>query len=403
MKKITALAFTFCLILPSYAQQKLSSAQHNYFVQGNNNRAAAEWEPALGTMIVWPLSIPYKLVIELAKDNHLYTLVQNDSTKAIASKWYTVWGIDSSKNTFIYAPAGIDSWWTRDWRPSAVFTPNKKMELGDGKYTYSTPESGIECNDSLEFVYLTADNKIIKTETDDSASIYVGAGLHTKVLDLPFANTGGNVMTDGLGSAFSTCIILNENKFRGLEADSFLLLNRRLLGFTNYHIISNFEKLGIQHIDCFMKVLDEERILVAETPTDHPEYAVYQNIVENELSKLKTVYGRPYEILRIKTGRYSGDRLAAYTNSIILNKTIYVPLFRIKEDSFALKKWREVMQGYTVKGFYFLLADEPLLDSNVKDHYKIYGWNGGDALHCRTRAVWDPQMLFITTKKLKEQ
>ncbi|MFZ1847150.1 MAG: hypothetical protein WAU12_09580, partial [Saprospiraceae bacterium] len=88
------------------------SAQNNYYTQGKSNRVAAEWEPALGTMIVWPLSIPYKLVVELANDNHLYTLVQNDSTKAIALKWYTAWGIDPSKNTFIYAPAGIDSWWT---------------------------------------------------------------------------------------------------------------------------------------------------------------------------------------------------------------------------------------------------------------------------------------------------
>ena len=377
------------------------SAQNNYYTQGKSNRVAAEWEPALGTMIVWPLSIPYKLVVELANDNHLYTLVQNDSTKAIALKWYTAWGIDPSKNTFIYAPAGIDSWWTRDWGPSAVFTPDKKMELGDGKYTYSTPVSDIGCDDSLEFIYMNADKKIIKTETDDSASVYVGAALHTEVLDLPFANTGGNVLTDGLGSAFSTCILLQENKFRGLSVDQFFQLNKNLLGLNNYHIISNFEKRSIQHIDCFMKVLDEERILVAEPPSDHPEYAIYQNIVDNELAKLKTPYGRPYEIIRIKTDRYSKDRLAAYTNSLILNQTIYVPLFQISQDSLALERWREVMPGYTVKGFYFLLAHEPLVDANVKDHYKIYGWNSGDALHCRTRAVWDPQMIFITTKRIK--
>ena len=36
------------------------------------------------------------------------------------------------------------------------------------------------------------------------------------------------------------------------------------------------------------------------------------------------------------------------------------------------------------------------------DHYKNYGWNSGDALHCRTRAVWDPQMIFITTKRIEK-
>ncbi|MEO7523311.1 MAG: hypothetical protein ABIT58_04415, partial [Ferruginibacter sp.] len=34
----------------------------NFYVQGNNNRIAAEWEPASGTLVAWPLSVPYMLV-----------------------------------------------------------------------------------------------------------------------------------------------------------------------------------------------------------------------------------------------------------------------------------------------------------------------------------------------------
>ena len=380
-----------------------AQTETNFYTQGNNNRTAAEWEPALGTMITWPLCVPYKLVIELAKDNHLFTLIENDSAKAEAIKWYTKWGIDSSKNTFVQAPKGIDSWWVRDWGPGAVFTPEGKMKLADGKYIYATPVTNIRCDDSLHFIYKTADNKIIKTETDDNATVPIGKGLSLEVLDLPFINTGGNLLTDGLGTAFSTCVLLNENKFYGVEPNQFLQLNKNLAGFNSYNIISNFEKNGIQHIDCLLKILDEERILVTEPPADHELYPVYENIVKNELSKLTSVYGRPYEILRIKTQRYKEQALAAYTNSIIINKTIYVPLFQIKEDSLALQKWREVMPGYVVKGFEYSLADEPYVDQKVKEHYRTYGWNFGDALHCRTRAVWDPEMLFISTKRIDYQ
>ncbi|MBK8644453.1 MAG: hypothetical protein IPN15_20245 [Saprospiraceae bacterium] len=49
-----------------------------------------------------------------------------------------------------------------------------------------------------------------------------------------------------------------------------------------------------------MTLLDEERMLVAEPPADHELYGIYENIVQNELSKLNTIYGRPYEILRLK-------------------------------------------------------------------------------------------------------
>jgi len=375
----------------------------NFYTQGDHNRVAAEWEPASGTMITWPLCIPHKLVIEFAKDNHLYTLVENESSKKEALNWYSKWGIDSSKNTFVYVPHGVDAWWVRDWGPSAVFTTDGKMKLGDGRYIYSTPYSHIQCGDSVEFIYKTKDNKIIKTETDDSATQYLSKELNIELLDLPFINTGGNVQTDGLGTAFSTCALLSENQFFGVSQQKFRDLNKSLLGFERYNIISNFETHGIQHIDCFLKLLDEERILVTEPPRDHYLYNVYENIVQNELSILRSSYGRPYQILRIKTGRFKKEALAAYTNSIILNKTIYVPLYKIKEDSMALQRWQEVMPGYTIKGFDFDLANEPCLTKEMKEHYQTYGWASNDGLHCRTRAVWDSAMVFMTTKKIEPE
>ncbi|MBK8621586.1 MAG: agmatine deiminase family protein [Saprospiraceae bacterium] len=379
-------------------------SETHYYDPGNANRTAAEWEPAKGTMITWPLCIPYKLVIELSKDNHLYTLVDNEKDKKQAKIWYAKWGIDSAKTTFITAPQGIDVWWTRDWGPSAVFTPEGKLHLGDGKYIYATPESGLECDDTLRFLYTDKNNNIIKTEIEDNATLPIGKTLDIPILDLPFITTGGNVMTDGLGTAFSSCIILNENRYFNVSESRFFKLNDSLSGYKNYHILSNFEQRGIQHIDCLMKLLDEERILVAEPPKDHELYPIYEDIVENELKTLRTIYGRPYEILRLKTGRYRKNLLAAYTNSIIVNKTIYVPLFNIRDDSIALQTWKEVMPGYTIKGFTFVLDEEPVMSEQMKNNYSSgYGWTFGDALHCRTRAIWDPEMLYITVKRLPSE
>src|ERR1043166_5399294 len=195
---ITLFVVTACSCSDNLKSDEKPS-ESNFYTQGDHNRVAAEWEPALGTMITWPLCIPHKLVIELAKDNHLYTLVENEVSKQEALEGYTKWGIDSNCNTFIYSPQGIDSWWVRDWGPSAVFTLGGKMKLGDGKYIYSTPFSGIQCGDSLGFIYKTKDGKIIKTETEDSETLYLGQALNIELLDLPFVNTGGNVQTDGLG------------------------------------------------------------------------------------------------------------------------------------------------------------------------------------------------------------
>ena len=403
--KLNYLKILILLVLFSCSdtsKKNVEISASNYYSQGTHNRTAAEWEPALGTLIVWPLSIPYKLVIELANDNHLYTMVENGDAQKEAEKWFNEWHINPDNVTFIYAKQGVDAWWTRDWGPSAVFSAKNKFKLADGKYIYSTPETDMACNDSLQFLYFDENNKMELTQIDDDATIPLAKQLGYELMDLPFNNTGGNVATDGIGTAFSTCVILTENKYHGTDSEKFLQQNDSLLGFQRYNIISNFETIGIQHIDCLLKLIDEETILVAEPPSDHKLFSVYNDIVIKELSKLKTAYNKPYKILRIKTARYKDEHLAAYTNSLILNKTVYVPLFDIPQDAVALKTWQDAMPGYTIKGFKFALDDEPFVTEALRNHYRAYGWNSGDALHCRTRAIWNPDMLFMSVNKIKD-
>lgn len=382
-------------------REEMTELQGRYYSPGTHNRTVAEWEPALGTLIVWPLSIPHKLVIELARDNHLFTMVESEDSRKEAEKWFREWQIDPDKVTFIYAKQGEDAWWVRDWGPSAVFSPEGGYKLADGKYIYSTPLTDRECNDSLRFLYFDENNNMVLTETEDAATSPLSKQLDFQILDLPFINTGGNVMTDGMGTAFSTCVILTENQYHGIEPEKFLHLNDSLLGFQRYNIISNFDLYGIQHIDCFLKLIDEETILVAEPPSDHELFEIYNEILENELSRLVTPYGHPYKILRIKTARFKEDRLAAYTNSLILNKTVYVPLYDIPEDTLALETWERALPGYIVKGFTYHLNDEPIVASRLSNFYKDYGWSDEDALHCRTRAIWNPNMLFISVNHLE--
>ncbi len=399
---ITALVFFFSCSLEETLKKATLT---DFYIPFNSNRTVAEWEPALGTLVVWPLSIPHTLAIELSRDNHLFTMVENEISRQEAAEWYQKWGIDSTKVTFVFAPQGEDAWWTRDWGPSAVFTKTGQMKLGDGKYIYSTPLTDLECNDSLRFLFLDDNNEIELTQIEDDATIPLARQLGFEVLELPFINTGGNVLTDGIGTAFSTCVIRSENEFHGIDFSDFLHLNDSLSGYSQYHMISNFEDHGIQHIDCLLKVIDEETLLVAEPPKGHQLYEIYQDLVTNELSKLKTAFNRPYKILRIKTAQYNPDRdwLAAYTNSLILNKTVYVPLFSIEEDTQAIKTWQAAMPGYQIKGFTYVLDEEPLVPEKLRAFYKNIGWNGGDALHCRTRAIWDPNMLFISVKKIEAE
>ena len=58
------------------------------------------------------------------------------------------------------------------------------------------------------------------------------------------------------------------------------------------------------------------------------------------------------------------------------------------------------MAGYKIKGFKFSLDDEPFVTEELRKHYLTYGWNRGDALHCWTRTIWKPEMLFISVNRI---
>ena len=58
------------------------------------------------------------------------------------------------------------------------------------------------------------------------------------------------------------------------------------------------------------------------------------------------------------------------------------------------------MPGYIIKGFTFVLNNEPNLGQKMKEHYQgKLGWFTSDALHCRTRAIWDKEMLYINVRR----
>lgn len=387
------------------ANKKIDSTN---FYSFNKNRVAAEWEPAVGVVFSCPPVIPKELIIELAKDTDLYPVVQSLEELQKATEWFIDWGIDTAKVHFIKIPeVGHDVTVPRDWGPAAVFSPNGKMKLADVQFKNGDPFSGLECNDSLELITNSETGEMYQSTVADTLVKPLSRALDLRTIDVPITLTGGNVLTDGIGTTFSTCILLMENRYNGISDEEFFNISDSLLGFSNYYVISNFETFGIQHIDCFLKIIDEETLLVAQPPENHELFKVYENIVKNELSKLKNTYGKPYTIKRIQLGRIIDEYLSAYTNSLILNKKIYVPLYGIETDSLALETWRSVMPGYTVKGFTYDLQKQPYQLETFFDDYlevgDVPGWAPDDALHCRVRAIWDKDMIFITLNKIPAQ
>jgi agmatine deiminase len=351
---------------------------------GEKVRVAAEWEPALGALVGWPLMVPESLLVEIARDDTLFLLVDDEESKVEAEGELVEWGIDLANVRFIVAKQGDAHPWTRDWGPSARFSEEEGYSLVDPWFD-DYPLSGAGCESRL---YSQRRLLFMDFASDDLATEVLADTLGFSSLQVPIALTGGNALVDGHGTVFSTCTMLNENRALGVSDDQFFTAVRQQMGISRYVMIPNFELFGIQHIDCFLKLLDEERILVARPPEGHPHYERSEAIVR-ELSSLTNAHGRPYQIIRIDTPPYWWDFMPAYTNSLILNRKVLVPLYGIPADRDALETWRKAMPGYQVIGF---------------EHRGgwLERWMSFDALHCRTRAIWDPEMLYMAHKRVAE-
>lgn len=333
----------------------------------------AEWEPALGTLVRYPFGVPEELILELAQDDILYVLVKNQNQEDNVVNLFTNWSVNLENTRFIYADTY--SHWTRDWGPFSMFNSEGGFAFADQYFDGYPWVSGCD-----EIIKEIEKENIKGYETDDLVNFEIGEYFNVFVEEFPGYLTGGNFMTDGWGRAFSTIQMLSENA-PVLTENQFREEAENYLGIDDYVFLINPEIYGIQHIDCYAKLLDEETVLIKQVPEWHPEYDCCETLVQ-QLRELNSSWGYEYEIHRIYCGIYENDYPAAYTNSLILNKKILVPLFGIDSDEEALRVYRNAAPGYEVIGIYY------------------EDWYYYDALHCRTKGIFNPNMLQIKHKRL---
>ncbi len=344
-----------------------------------DKRIVPEWEPALGAVISWTNKVPKDLIKTIAENDIAYILVASNSEITQVQNQMNDWGIPESNYVIFNQTRGISYPWVRDWGSLSVFDGSGIFSFYDGVYDY--PIASLN-NTIAYWLCSSGDNCHIEDSSFQQIADYFGV----ERVDLPFALTGGNAAFDGLGKFYTTEIYIPENLSYGYSLSQAETILQNELGIGNIDIIQNYMSQSIQHIDCLLIFLNPEHILVLKVPPSYPTY----NRIENIVSHLKTLtnsFGRPYKISRIETDYWTGGEVASYTNTLILNNNIYVPMYGIPEDADAISTFEDLMPGYNVHGFI---------------HSGGYSWREGDALHCRTKQVHDPQMLRIVHKPLDD-
>ncbi len=310
-------------------------------------RFVAEFEPMQGVTIRYPLGIPVSLVKSLAENCRVYCIVQSSSQSSARSSFMNA-GVNMDQVTFVIAKS--DSYWVRDYGPWYIFA-GKQPAIVDN--VYNRPRQN---DDAIPSAFAT----------------YLGLPLYSMNL----VHTGGNMMQDGRGHAVSDNLVVTENNNDEATVRKLML---DYLGIDNYHITIDPQNDYIAHVDCWGKYLAPDKILIAKLPKTDSRYENYE-AVANYFATTNCCWGYPYKVYRVEEP--GGSTVAPYTNSLILNKHVYVPMgSNSTYNELALQVYRDAMPGYEVEGVY-----------NTSNSIQ---WLNTDALHCRTRGVMDFDMLFV--------
>ena len=250
--------------------------------------------------------------------------------------------------TFVNAPT--DSYWVRDYGPWYIFE-DRHPAIVDNVYNRPRPD-------------------------DDNMSQVFANFWNIPMYGMRLEHTGGNMMEDGRGHGVSDDLVLQENNYNETNVRNKM---RDYLGIDPYHITIDPQGDYIAHVDCWGKYLAPDKILIAHLPQNNPRYQYYEQVAQY-FETTNCCWGYPYRVYRVDEP--GGNSLAPYTNSLILNKTVYVPIGNnTTYNNQALAVYQEAMPGYTIVG--------------------VNGsWQNTDALHCRTRGVMDFNMLFVDHREV---
>ena len=365
-KALSIFTLLFLMAATMHAQEKkpdwarwhyLSEAEMSDKTRGTNfvetgaptgePRFVAEFEPMQGVMIRYPLGIPTSLVVQLSNNCRVYCVVSSSQQSSARSSFQSA-GVNMNNVSFVTATT--DSYWIRDYGPWYIFEDRQPAIVDN---IYNRPRQN---DDAISGVF--AD--------------YWGIPMY----GMNLVHTGGNMMEDGRGHGVSDDLVVSENNNDETNVRNKM---RDYLGIDPYHITIDPQGDYIAHVDCWGKYLAPDKVLIAKLPQSNSRYQYYEQVAEY-FENTDCCWGYPYKVYRVNEP--GGSTLAPYTNSLILNKTVYVPLgtnSQYNQDAIAV--YQNAMPGYEIVG--------------VSNNSSSISWENTDALHCRTRGVMDFDMLFV--------
>ncbi|MEW6259698.1 MAG: agmatine deiminase family protein [Thermodesulfobacteriota bacterium] len=216
---------------------------------------------------------------------------------------------------------------------------------------------------------------------DDNTPIVMALGLQLPYVDRQRKDVvyteGGNLNHDGLGG-----VVYSQRTYKsnlGVPSEE---IDRRILDAlqaTKALVPQDPVLDGTGHVDMFMKIVRPDTVLIGQYRPDQIDYAVLE---ENAalFARETNARGDHWQVVRIVQPdvyytRFLLPVIRTYTNSLMINDYVIVPVYGIAEDEQALAVYREV------------LPEKTLVPLDARDII-----SSGGAWHCVTMEVAVPEL-----------
>lgn len=304
-------------------------------VQEVSYRAGQEFEKLDGVLMRWPFDWRgqkdewAEMIAAMSNaEVILYMWVNKFRQRLSAMAYLKRMGVPTEHIVWVIEPT--NSVWIRDYGPQFFYDTNDD-DWGVVDFHYYDGRS--DDDDTPVFISETCEVPRVNRQT----------------LQVVYTE-GGNLNHDGLG-----CVVYSERTYSrnpGVETE---IIDQRILSAFQSHLSivpkdPSLDSTG--HVDMFLKIVGENTVLVAKYLPDQVDYQVLEDCAELFGSSTNGE-GQPWNVVRIPQPdvyytNFVLPVVRTYTNSLIVNNIVLLPVYNIPIDDDAVAVYQQVLPGKTI-------------------------------------------------------
>jgi agmatine deiminase len=278
----------------------------------------------------WPAlrdeyAVMVRAIVDAGAEARLW--VDNERQRRAAERYLRGSGVPLERVRWVLAKT--DSVWLRDYGPNFVY--------GDGDW-------GV-----VDFHYYESRPR------DDDTPLEVAAADGKRVIDrqqgaLRVYTEGGNLNTDGLGG-----LLYSERTYARNPGVPRATIDERIasaFNATRAVVLKDPVLDATGHVDMFSKIVGESTVMVGRSDPDETDYARLEANAA-ALAAATNGAGVPWTVVRIRQPDVLWDGMVnpvvrTYTNGLIVNDRVIVPVYGIPDDAEALATYAALFPGKTL-------------------------------------------------------